>query len=82
MKYRMLKPVIAFGMTPSVGEIVELTTEQAVALAEVEAIATYDVKVERPVKERKAQKKPSGSARPARASTKKTAKRSKPTAKK
>ena len=82
MKYRMLKPVIAFGMTPSVGEIVELTTEQADALAEVEAIAPYQVKVERPVKERKVKKKPSGSARPGRASTKKTVKRSRRTAKK
>ena len=81
MEYRILKPVIAFGMTPSVGEIVELTTEQADALAEVEAIAPYKVKVERPVKDRK-KKKPSGSARPVRASTKKTVKRSKPTAKK
>ena len=82
MKYRMLKPVIAFGMTPSVGEIVELTTEQADALAEVEAIAPYQVKVERPVKERKVQKKPSGSVRPVQVLPKKTAKRSKRTAKK
>ena len=82
MKHRILKPVIAFGMTPSVGEIVELTTEQADALAEVEAIAPYQVKVERPVKERKVQKKPSGSAHQARVSPKKTAKRSRRTAKK
>ena len=82
MKYRILKPVIAFGMTPSVGEIVELTTEQADALAEIEAIAPYKVKVERPVKERKVQKKPSGSARLDQASLKKTVKRPRRTAKK
>ena len=81
MKYRALKPFIAFGKTPDVGEIVRLTSEQADALAEIDAIAPYQVKVERPVKERK-KKKPSQSVHPVRASRKKTVKKQKRTAKK
>ena len=80
MKYRTLQPFIAFGKTPEVGEIVELTTEQAESLRELDLIAPYSVKVERPVKEIKAKKKPSESRRPVRALRKKTAKRSKKTA--
>lgn len=82
MKYRALQPFIAFGKTPEVGEIVELTTDQAEALRELDLIAPYEVKVERPVKEIKAKKKQSRSARPGRASRKKTAKKSGKTAKK
>ena len=82
MKDRCTQPFIAFGKTPEVGEIVELTTEQAEALREMDSIAPYEVKVERPVKETKAKKKPLALQRAGRALRKKTAKRSRKTAKK
>ena len=82
MRYRCTQPFIAFGKTPEVGEIVELTTEQAEALRGMDNIVPYEVKVERPVKETKKSKKQLGSAPVARRSRKKTAKRSKRTAKK
>ena len=83
MKYRCTQPFIAFGKTPEVGEIVELTTEQAEALRGMDNIAPYEVKIERPVNRTPKKKlKQSASARPARHSQKKTAKRSKKTAKK
>ena len=80
MKYRATKAFIAFGKTPEVGEIVELTTEQAEALRGLDAVAPYEVKIQRPPKHTK--KKQSASAPPVRASKKKTSKRSKKTAKK
>ena len=81
-KYRTLQPFLAFGKTPQVGEIVELTTEQANALMAMDNVAPYEVKVLRPAKEIKREKKQLASARPVRHLTKKTAKRSKKTAKK
>jgi len=73
MKYRCTQPFIAFGKTPEVGEIVELTTDQAEALREMDSIAPYEVKVMRPPKETK--KKSSQSSRRAPVSRKKTAKK-------
>jgi hypothetical protein len=81
MKYRCTQPFIAFGKAPEVGDIVELTEEQAAAIREASLVAPYEIKV-LPKPENKAVKKPSGLSRPGRASTKKTAKRSRRTAKK
>lgn len=74
MKFRTTQPFIAFGKAPEVGDIVELTEEQAAALREVDAIAEYEVKVQ-PKPENKAVKKPLRSARQGRASRRKTAKK-------
>ena len=81
MKYRTTQPFIAFGKTAEAGDIVELTPEQAFALQGNDCIAEYETKV-MPAPENKSKKKPSVSSRPARASRKKTAKRSKKSAKK
>ena len=77
MKYRVTQPFIAFGKAPQPGEIVELTEEQAALLAENDCEAPYEMKVI-PPPENKRKKKPtrSASAPLARASRKKTAKRS------
>ena len=72
MQYRVIKSFIAFAKTPEVGEIVELTTDQADALREVEAVVPYEVKVERPVKETKTAKKSARSSRQGRQSQPKT----------
>ena len=81
MKYRVTQPFIAFGMTPEIGEIVNLTEEQAIALREAAAVSPYEIKI-MPPPENKSKKKPSASQPVARRSRKKTAKRSKKTAKK
>jgi len=81
MKYRVTQPFIAFGMTPDVGDIIELTDEQATALREAATVAPYEIKV-LPKPENKSLKKPLGLSRPAPRSRAKTAKRSKKTAKK
>ena len=78
MKFRVTQPFLAFGKAPDVGDIVELTEEQAAALREVASIAPYEIKI-MPRPENKQSKKPLGSSRPARRSTKRTAKRSKKT---
>ena len=81
MKYRCTQPFIAFGKTPEAGDVVELTDEQAKLLDGMNNIAPYEIKI-KPPPENKSSKKPSGSSRPARVLKKKTAKRSKKTAKK
>jgi len=81
MKYRALKPFLAFGKAPQMGELVDLTAEQAQALRDEELVAPYEIKV-KPKPENKAAKKPSGLSQAAPASRKKTAKRSKRIAKK
>ncbi len=81
MRYRVIQPFIAFGKTPEAGDVVELTAEQADALAGMDNIAPYEVKI-LPKPENKSVKKPSGSSQQVRPSKKKTAKRSKKTAKK
>ncbi len=69
--YRItVSQVIAFDKTMDMGEIVKLTTEQADALREVNAIEPYEVKIMRPVKGTK--KKPARSSQPGRASQSKT----------
>jgi hypothetical protein len=81
MKYRVTQPFIAFGKAPEAGDIVDLTEEQAAAISEAALVAPYEIKI-LPKPENKAVKKPLGSSRPVQASPKKTAKRSKKTAKK
>ena len=81
MKFKVTQPFIAFGMTPDVGDIVDLTEEQATALREAATVAPYEIKV-MPKPENKAVKKPSRSAPAGRVLRKKTAKRQKKTAKK
>jgi hypothetical protein len=81
MKFRVTQPFLAFGKAPEVGDIVELTEEQAAAISEAALIAPYEIKI-LPKPENKSVKKQSGLSRPAQASTKKTAKRSKKAAKK
>jgi len=81
MRYRALKPFMAFGKAPEMGELIDLTPEQAQALRDEELVAPYEIKV-RPVPENKMAKKPSGSAPVAQVSTKATSRRSKKTAKK
>jgi hypothetical protein len=81
MKYRVTQPFIAFGKTPEVGDVVELTDEQAELLAGMDNVTPYEIKIQ-PKPENKMVKKPSGSAPVARPSHKKTAKRYKKTAKK
>ena len=81
MKYRVTQPFLAFGKAPEVGDIVELTEEQAAALREVASIAPYEIKI-KPLPENKSKKKRLGSAPVARQSRKKTARRSKRTVKK
>ena len=81
MKFRVTQPFIAFGKAPQAGDVVELTEEQAEALAGMDNISPYEIKV-MPKPENKMVKKPLGSAPVARQSRKKTAKRSKRTAKK
>ena len=83
MKYRVTQPFLAFGKAPEAGEVVELTEEQAALLANNDCITPYETKVQ-PLPDNKAKKKPtpSASVRPARVSKKKTAKRSKKSAKK
>lgn len=81
MKFRVTQPFIAFGKTTEAGDVVELTEEQAAALGGNDCIAEYETKV-MPAPENKRQKKPSRSARPARVSRKKIAKKSASRAKK
>jgi len=59
MKYRVTRPFLAFGKAPEVGELVELTPEQVVALLADDVIAPYEVKIEK-VPERTPKKKRSG----------------------
>jgi len=75
MKYRVTQPFIAFGKTPEAGEVVELTDEQAAALAEMDSITPYETKV-MPPPENKAKKKPSQSSRAVPVARKKTRKKS------
>jgi len=81
MKYRVTQPFIAFGKTPEAGDVVELTGEQAALLDGMDNITPYEIKI-KSKPENKAQKKPLRSARQGRVLPKKTAKRSKKTAKK
>lgn len=74
MKYRVTQPFIAFGKAPEVGDIVELTEAQAIALREAAAVSPYEIKV-MPKPENKAAKKPSGLSQAAPLSPKKTARR-------
>ena len=78
-KYRTLRPFIAFGKAPEVGELIELTTEQAASLANESLIAPYEVKIEKPPR-RAPKKKPSAASQAGRRRTKKTPKRSKKSA--
>ena len=81
MKYRALKPFMAFGKAPEMGELIDLTPEQAKALRDEELVAPYEIKI-KPKPENKAGKKQSGLSQAAPALRKKTAKRSKRIAKK
>mgnify|MGYP001822725490 CR=1 FL=1 len=73
MKFRTTQPFIGFGKVAEVGDIVELTEDQAEALND--NVAEYEIKVNRPVKERKTAKKSLPSARQARALRRKTARK-------
>lgn len=81
MKFRCTQPFLAFGKAPEAGDVVELTDEQAELLAGMDNITPYEIKVQ-PTPENKSIKKQSGSAPVAPHSQKKTAKRSRKTAKK
>ena len=81
MKYRVTQPFLAFGKAPEVGDIVELTEEQAAAISEAALVAPYEIKV-LPKPENKAVKKQSRSAPVDRVLRKKTAKKQKKTARK
>jgi len=81
MKYRTTQPFIAFGKTPEVGDVVELTESQAAAIRDMDVVVPYETRV-RTLPENKALKKPSGLSRQARHVTKKTRRRCKKTAKK
>ena len=72
---------MAFGKAPQMGELIDLTPEQAQALHDEELIAPYEIKV-KPKPENKMAKKPSGFAPVAPASKRKISKRSRKTAKK
>jgi len=78
MKFRVIQPFIAFGMTVDPGDVVELNEEQAAVLsgADHNSVVPYETKV-LPPPENKSKKKPSGSSRAARPVTKKTRRRSK-----
>jgi hypothetical protein len=81
MKYNVLQPFLAFGKAPAAGDVIELTPEQAEALKFENLISPYEVKV-MPKPENKRAPKRSRSAPVGRVLRKKTAKRSKKTAKK
>ena len=76
MKYRVTQPFIAFGMTTDVGNVVELTEEQAAVLIDMDSVAPYEIKV-MPPPQNKTKKKPLASSRAAHQPRKKTRKRSK-----
>ena len=77
-------PFTGYGYNmPNVGEVINPSTEIAAVLVEMGVAEPYETKMMHPPKEvKKRSKKQSGSARVAQASTRKTAKRSKKTAKK
>ena len=79
MKYRALKPFLAFGKAPLLGEIIDLTIDQAMALSAEQLIAPYEVKVQA-APENKAAKKSSESLPVDQVLPATTAKRSKRTA--
>ena len=81
MKFRCTQPFIAFGKVAEVGDVVELTEEQAAALREVASVAPYEIKI-MPTPENKSVKKALGSSRPARPTRKRCAKSSRKTAEK
>ena len=81
MKFRCTQPFIAFGKVAEVGEVVELTEEQAAALREVASVAPYEIKI-MPKPENKTVKKSLPSVPVAPRLRKKTARKSKKTARK
>lgn len=75
-KFRATRPFIAFGKTPQAGEIVWLTADQSDALRAEGLVEPVEVKVDPPAKKTQAAPEqmvgPAPSARPARASRRRT----------